>query len=319
MFKHAGQAGAVKTSMTKSKPTKKARPQSLASPDNPVALNSAGHGVPALSKKVSIKSGGDLQTVSFSVRPMPGPDGSEKLLLISFQDVAHSAPRKLHRGQGATPGNGELRRAEELERELACTKEYLHATIEEQQASNEELVAVNAGLQAKIEQLADMKNLLDNFDIIDIGTVFLGQHLRIKRYPREAAQAYRLVATDVGRPLGDIKSNIEGEDLLADIQAVPNDDLRVVTASRSFYRYFQASAEDTVGHPIYEPGNHQRNIPELRNLLESILPGNESFDNYEVGHDFPAIGHRKLLLDARRIAARPGSKQMILPAMEETA
>jgi two-component system CheB/CheR fusion protein len=100
---------------------------------------------------------------------------------------------------------------------------------------------------------------------------------------------------------------------------VLGDDLRVVTASRSFYRYFQATAEDTVGRPIYELGNHQWNIPELRNLLENILPGNESFESYMVEHDFPGIGHRKLLLNARRIVGESGSKQMILLAMEETA
>ena len=150
----------------------------------------------------------------------------------------------------------EQNRIEELERELTYTKENLHATIEEQQASNEELkstneemqstneelqstneeletskeelqsvneelVTVNAELQNKIEQLAgmqnDMKNLLDN---INVGTVFLNDTLNIKRFTREAVKVYRLVASDVGRPLADIKSNINDDDLLADAQAV---------------------------------------------------------------------------------------------------
>ena len=63
----------------------------------------------------------------------------------------------------------------------------------------------------------DMKNLLDN---TNIGTVFLDEHLVIRRFTREAAQVYRLVASDVGRPLSDIKSNLEGEDLLTEAQAV---------------------------------------------------------------------------------------------------
>jgi len=235
----------------------------------------------------------------------------------------------------------------------------------------------------------DMKNLLDN---INIGTVFLNEHLRIRRYTREATRIYRLVAADVGRPLGDIKSNIEGEDLLADAQTVLdtlvpferevrtvggawylariqpyrtldnvidgvvltfNDisqlvkaemagnearelaegivdtvreplivldaDLRVVIASRSFYRYFQAKAEDTNGRPLFELGKRQWDIPGLRELLENILPKNRAFEGYPVEHDFPAIGHRKLLLNARRLACESGSKQMILLAMEETA
>ena len=63
----------------------------------------------------------------------------------------------------------------------------------------------------------DMKNLLDN---INIGTIFLDEHLIIRRFTREATKAWRLVSTDVGRPLADIKSDLEGEDLLADAQSV---------------------------------------------------------------------------------------------------
>ncbi|NOS87367.1 MAG: PAS domain-containing protein [Methylococcaceae bacterium] len=81
--------------------------------------------------------------------------------------------------------------------------------------------AVNSELQAKIEQLAgmqnDMKNLLDN---INIGTVFLDERLVIRRFTREATKLYRLVSSDVGRPLGDIKSNLEGEELLTKAQIV---------------------------------------------------------------------------------------------------
>ncbi len=145
---------------------------------------------------------------------------------------------------------------EELQQELLYTKENLHATIEEMQASNEELkssneelqstneelqstneeletskeelqsineelMTVNAELQAKIEQLArmqnDMKNLLDN---INVGTIFLDANLAIKRSTREVAAVFRLLPSDTGRPLSDIKSNIIGEDLIVDAQAV---------------------------------------------------------------------------------------------------
>ncbi|MDR3454166.1 MAG: PAS domain-containing protein [Rhodoferax sp.] len=86
---------------------------------------------------------------------------------------------------------------------------------------NEELVTVNAELQAKIEQSSDMqndmKNLLDN---INVGTVFLNEHLVIRRFTPEAARVYRLVASDVGRPLADIKSALQGDDLPDKAQAV---------------------------------------------------------------------------------------------------
>jgi two-component system CheB/CheR fusion protein len=371
--------------------------------------------------------------VSFSVRPLPYPDATHNLLLVSFQDVAGPiaeksasnvpAPAKTARGKR---GAEEAWRADELVRELAYTKENLHATIEEQQASNEELkstneemqstneelqstneeletskeelqsvneelITVNAELQNKIEQLAgmqnDMKNLLDN---INIGTIFLNDALKIKRFTREATQVYRLVASDVGRPLADIKSNIRDDDLLADAQAVleslvPRErevltasgewylariqpyrtlenvidgvvltftditkrmlaeaaidderafaesivdtvreplvvldaNLKVVSVSRSFCRNFRVTPENSVGHQLYELGNRQWDIPKLRELLETILPRNQVLDDFEVEHDFPDIGKRKMLLNARRITGKANGAQLILLAIEE--
>ncbi|EQD77428.1 Signal transduction histidine kinase (STHK) with CheB and CheR activity, partial [mine drainage metagenome] len=207
--------------------------------------------------------------------------------------------------------------------------------------------------------------MLDN---INVGAVFLDNHLHIKCYTREAVHLYRLVASDVGRPLSDIKSNIEGEDMLFNAKSVLDtlvpfelkihtvdgacylariqpyrtldsmingvvltfsdisqlvrtqmaeneareltigifdtiheplivldDELQVITASRSFHNYFQTTEEGTVGRPIYELGQRQWDIPELRGLLENILPKNLVFEGYRVELDFLGIGHRKLV------------------------
>ena len=69
-------------------------------------------------------------------------------------------------------------------------------------------------------------------------------------------------------------------------------DLRVVSVSRSFYNVFKVKPEETVGQLIYDLGNKQWNIPKLRELLETILPQKTTFDNYEVEHDFATIGRR---------------------------
>jgi two-component system CheB/CheR fusion protein len=381
------------------------------------------------SRELSVKTNGHFQVVNLNVRILPTPDGGEKLLLVSFQDVARPAPGltghgKTGRGKPAQ-GATEQQRVEELERELAYTKENLQATIEEQQASNEELkstneelqstneelqstneeletskeelqslneelITVNAELHSKIEQLAgmqnDMKNLLDN---INVGTIFLDEHLVIRRFTRDAALIYRLVATDVDRPLGDVKSDIEDEDLLAKAQTVLNtlvpwerevrtasgiwylvriqpyrtlenvidgvvltfndisariqaeavaqdarllaesivdtvreplvvmdNELKVISVNRSFCRDFGVTQENTVGRQIYDLGNRQWDIPKLRELLETILPRDQSFDGYVVEHDFPVIGRHKMLLNARRIASQTGGAQLILLAIE---
>jgi two-component system, chemotaxis family, CheB/CheR fusion protein len=160
------------------------------------------------------------------------------------------------RGKRNAAELAETARIEELERELAYAKESLQATGEEHQAFNEELkstneelqstneelqssneeletskeelqslneetITINSELSAKIDQLTciqnDMKNLLDS---IGTGTLFLDHQLVIQRYTPVAVKVYRLIPSDVGRPLSDIKSNLDDCDILADLQAV---------------------------------------------------------------------------------------------------
>ncbi len=94
-------------------------------------------------------------------------------------------------------------------------------------------------------------------------------------------------------------------------------DLRVVTVSRSFYEIFQAKPEETVGQLIYDLGNKQWDIPKLRELLETILPQKTTFDNYEVEHDFTTIGRRIMLLNGRQIKQAWGKERIILLAIED--
>jgi len=96
-----------------------------------------------------------------------------------------------------------------------------------------------------------------------------------------------------------------------------NQDLRVVSASRSFYEVFKVNPKETVGQLIYDLGNKQWDIPKLRELLETILPQKATFDNYEVEHDFADIGRRTMLLNARQIQRVSGKERIILLAIED--
>jgi len=96
-----------------------------------------------------------------------------------------------------------------------------------------------------------------------------------------------------------------------------DDELRVVKASRSFYKLFKVTSEETIGTLIYDLGNHQWNIPKLRELLETILPEQTTFDNYEVEHDFAIIGKRIMLLNARQIERTLGKERILLLAIED--
>ncbi|HEX8947481.1 MAG TPA: PAS domain-containing protein, partial [Dissulfurispiraceae bacterium] len=77
--------------------------------------------------------------------------------------------------------------------------------------------------------------------------------------------------------------------------------LRVISANKAFYDTFKVAPQETEGMLIYELGNRQWDIPELRKLLEDILPRSARFENFEMEHDFPSIGYRKMLLNAHRI------------------
>ena len=98
---------------------------------------------------------------------------------------------------------------------------------------------------------------------------------------------------------------------------VLDQNLRVVTVSRSFYDFFKVNPEETVGQLIYDLGNKQWDIPKLRELLEDILPQKVSFDNYEVEHNFSTIGRRIMLLNARQIQRALGKERIILLAIED--
>jgi len=380
---------------------------------------------PVVRKNLQVKTNGGSHGVDLSVRPLAEPELPETCLIITFQEPSPPAKKKAARAK-RSHGPEDAGRLEELEQSLLYTKETLQASIEEMQASNEEiksaneelqstneelqstneeletskeelqsvneeLVTVNAELQTRNDQLTgmqnDLKNLLDN---TDAGTIFLDKRLVIRRFTRQAITVYRLVASDVGRPLADIKSNLDGDDLIAEAQAVLdshaprqkeargagqeqyrvrivpyrtidnviegvvltftditvlkkveadtqaareyaesivdtvreplvvlNGGLAVISANRSFYRFFGVAPKETVGRHLYELGDGQWNIPRLRELLETILPREASIEDMVMENEFPVIGHRTLLLNARRIAGKAGQTPLILLAMQE--
>ncbi|WP_020588546.1 sigma-54 interaction domain-containing protein [Desulfobacter curvatus] len=94
-------------------------------------------------------------------------------------------------------------------------------------------------------------------------------------------------------------------------------DLKIVKANQSFYMTFCAKQEDTEGILIYDLGNGQWNIPRLRELLESILPENTVFNDFEVEHSFDVIGPKIMHLNARKIYNDFKKVELILLAIED--
>jgi len=93
--------------------------------------------------------------------------------------------------------------------------------------------------------------------------------------------------------------------------------LKVLSVNWGFCNTFQVTCGETIGKFIFDLGNGQWDIPALRKLLEDILPTNTKFDHYEVDHIFPSIGHKIMLLNARRIYQEGLGTQKILLAIED--
>ena len=211
--------------------------------------------IPVTVPAIAVRTGTGIQKVGLTVRPLTDPGTGKELLIVSFAEAGKPAPEHLP-AHKAPDKKGSAKRIGELEQELLYTRENLQANLigmqaaneelkstneelqstneelqstneeletskEELQSVNEEIVTVNAELQAKIEQLTeiqnDMKNLLDS---TSIGTIFLDENLSVKRFTKESARVFRLVATDTGRQLSDIKSTILSGDIVAIAQEV---------------------------------------------------------------------------------------------------
>ena len=92
---------------------------------------------------------------------------------------------------------------------------------------------------------------------------------------------------------------------------------RVLAASRSFYATFEVDPEHTIGNLLYGLGDGQWDIPALRVLMETIIPAKTAMDGFEVDHDFPGVGRRIMLLNARKVLYETSPDATILLAFTD--
>jgi two-component system CheB/CheR fusion protein len=221
-------------------------------------LNIAIHRVVTQKKDVifqnlNVKTNGAFQTIDLTVKPIK-ESTMQGLIMVTFEDVPSTKPSRPVKS--AYRSRQAKEHIAELENELKSTKENLQATIEELQTSNEELksaneelmsaneelqstneelnaskeelqslneelVTLNAEHQAKIEEqsktVSDLNNVLAS---TEIATLFLSNDLRIRDYTPEITKVINLIKTDIGRPIGDIVSNLEYEFLQRDVKEV---------------------------------------------------------------------------------------------------
>jgi two-component system CheB/CheR fusion protein len=202
-------------------------------------------------RSLKVKTNGGHQYADLTLQRLDEPEALRGLVIIVFTDVAapaatkgsararktspRSAARVAELEQELDQARAELQSTreemqtsqeelkstnEELQstnEELQSTNEELTTSKEEMQSLNEELQTVNTELQAKVDDLSlansDMKNLLNS---TDIATVFLDNDLQVRRFTTQATTIFKLIGSDVGRPITDLASDLHYPELTGD-------------------------------------------------------------------------------------------------------
>jgi len=199
-----------------------------------------------------VDTGGGTQTINITVHAIEDPEPLRGMAMIVFHDVETPPPEPPSSGKhAAAPGRvAELEHALRLAREemqtmreemqtqqeelrssneelqsaneeLQSSNEELTTSKEEMQSLNEELQTVNIELQAKVDELSvvnsDMKNLLNS---TDIATVFLDNAMHVRRFTDQAKRIFKLIPSDVGRPLSDIVNDLDYPEMMEDAREV---------------------------------------------------------------------------------------------------
>ena len=199
-------------------------------------------------KGIRIKLNGAFTVVDITVDPLPERGELPGLMLVLFED---KTPEHISDDSESPTPKGKKKKSDvqQLEQDLQSTREYLQATIEELETSNEELKStneelqsvneelqstneeletskeelqstneelstVNSELQNKVDELSKTSNDMNNLlAATEIASIFLDTNLRINRYTPAAAQIIKFIQTDIGRPLGDLKTSFPKADL----------------------------------------------------------------------------------------------------------
>ena len=237
---------------------------------------------------IAISDNGQSREMEIEVTPLKTP-ASNPHYLILFKELKRTLlPVQKEKGRKVRK-NANEKRISELEQELTDTKEHLkiiseefEAAQEELQSSNEEVLSSNEELQSINEELETSKEELQstNEELITINEELQNRNVELK---------------EVGEYKKAIIETIHESLLILTV------DLHVKSANKGFYTNFHTNPKDTEGRYLFDLGNQQWNIPDLRRQLIEVQKNNTDLVNFEVSHKFPAIGHKIMLLNAQRI------------------
>ena len=256
-------------------------------------------GEPARQERVPYEHDGSAGGLNVEVVPL---DSSQKRsTLVLFEPVPGAAGREAEPPDAPPEGDIRDRQISRLKQQLADAKERFLSAIEahqtsreESQNTTEEALSANEELQSLNEELETAKEELQstNEELITVN-----DELQAKNAALAQARDFAMsIVETVRQPL-----------------LVLDTDLRIRMANRAFYRTFQTSPLEAEGQVIYSLSRGSWDLPGLRDSLDGLLQGGNSFPDFEVEQDFPAVGRRNLVLGGCRI----NHLKMILLAVDD--
>jgi two-component system, chemotaxis family, CheB/CheR fusion protein len=253
-------------------------------------------GSPVKKTGLDVKVKSEVHKVSIEVIPLK-PNEEERLFMVIFEEMTSA--------EGAQPAFSKDKVVKKLQDELNTLRDDMRSLVEEQEAGKEELQSANEEIISSNEELQSMNEELET----------------AKEEVESANEELMTINTELQVRNDQLSESYEyAEAVLETIREcilVLSPDFRVKMANRAFYSIFQVSEEDTEGRLLFELGNRQWNVLRLRQLLDDVVQRDKKFESLEITHDFPGIGQKTMLLNARKVVQRNPAQAIILVAIDD--
>ena len=254
-------------------------------------------GRPEVKSGVEVKSNGTLLSASIEVVPV-SVEGEESFFLVLFTKLENSFSQ--HKSLISKD-----KIVKQLQDEILALKDDMRSVLEDQEANVEELQSANEEVLSSNEELQSINEELETskeeVESTNEELMTINNELQVRN--EQLAESYEYAQ--------EIFDTIREAVLVLDI------DLRVRSANRAFYKMFKLKDVETEGFIIFEVGRKHWDIQKFRKFLYEIIPHHSTYNGFEIQHEFPAIGEKILILNARRITQKMHKKQMILLAIED--
>ncbi len=259
------------------------------------------------SEIIPIKFQNNIHMVSFEAILLE--ETIEPHYLIIFHDHVSEdhdpTAEKPETKTSATLQDEKSQRITQLEKELALTREDMHRITEAQEAANEELQTTNEELLSSSEELQSLNEELEtgkeelqstNEELMVVNQEIIALN---KEVHKSLAYSNSIIAT------------------IHDAMIVMDQNMNIKQANDTFYDSFLLKPEQTEGKQLFELGDNEWDIPELRDLLEKVLPHKSSFKNFRIETHFSKIGFKILEVNGSEIVKEEFNEKLIHLAIQD--